>query len=74
MGAEPESLDPAKVTGITEGTILGALFEGLTRYGKDGKIIAPGMAEKWEISPDGLKYTFHLRDAKWTNGDRSSSV
>lgn len=69
VGAEPESLDPATVTGLTEGTILGSLFEGLTRYGKDGVTITPGMAEKWDISADGLKYTFHLRDAKWNNGD-----
>ncbi|MFZ5627331.1 MAG: peptide ABC transporter substrate-binding protein [Bacillota bacterium] len=68
LGADPETLDPAKATGAPEMTVLNALFEGLTRYDKDGKI-APGMAEKWEISEDGTKYTFHLRDAKWSNGD-----
>ncbi len=68
VGAEPETLDTAKITGLTEATIVGAIFEGLTRYDKDEKL-ASGMAEKWEISPDGLKYTFYLKDAKWTNGD-----
>ncbi|MFZ3075007.1 MAG: ABC transporter substrate-binding protein, partial [Psychrobacter glacincola] len=68
IGAEPETLDPHKATGMTEGTILASLFEGLTRYDKDGKTISPGIAEKWEISTDGLKYTFYLRDAKWSNG------
>ncbi|MHB1167380.1 MAG: peptide ABC transporter substrate-binding protein [Carboxydocellales bacterium] len=69
IGTEPETLDPHKATGMTEGTILASLFEGLTRYDKDGKTITPGIAEKWEISTDGLKYTFYLRDAKWSNGD-----
>ncbi len=41
------------------------MFEGLTRI-KDNNTPGPGVAEKWDISPDGLKYTFHLRkDAKW---------
>lgn len=68
LGADPETLDPAKATGAPEHTVMNALFEGLTRYDKDGKI-GPGMAEKWEISEDGTKYTFHLRDAKWSNGE-----
>lgn len=68
IGAEPETLDPAIMTGISEGTIANAIFEGLTRYDKDAKIV-PGIAEKWDISTDGLKYTFHLRDSKWSNGD-----
>lgn len=68
IGAEPETLDPAIMTGMTEGTVANAIFEGLTRYDKDGKII-PGIAEKWDISADGLKYTFHLRDSKWSNGE-----
>ncbi len=68
IGAEPETLDPAIMTGMTEGTVANAIFEGLTRYDKDGKVV-PGIAEKWEISADGLKYTFHLRDSKWSNGE-----
>ena len=36
-------------------------------YDKDGKV-APGIAETWEVSPDGKTYTFHLRDAKWSDG------
>ncbi|MEO6052695.1 MAG: peptide ABC transporter substrate-binding protein [Chthoniobacterales bacterium] len=67
-GAEPESLDPAVITGQPEGRIANALFEGLTSFGPDGRPI-PGVAETWEISPDGRTYTFHLRDnAKWSDG------
>src|SRR5271155_4453304 len=68
-GDEPQSLDPAIVTGQLEGRICLALFEGLTTRNAKGDII-PGMAESWEISPDGLTYTFHLRPGiKWSNGE-----
>jgi len=68
-GAEPETLDPALITGQPEGRIAGALFEGLTSFDAAAKPV-PGVAERWEISPDGRVYTFHLRsDARWSNGD-----
>ncbi len=68
-GAEPETLDPALIVGQPEGRIANALFEGLTSFGPDGRPI-PGVAESWEISPDGLTYTFALREnARWSNGD-----
>src|SRR5581483_1860460 len=67
-GAEPETLDPQKSTGVPEANIQYELFEGLTTYTPDGKI-APGVADKWEVSDDGLTYTFHLRDSKWSNGE-----
>jgi oligopeptide transport system substrate-binding protein len=68
-GAEPETLDPSLMTGQPEGRLAGALFEGLTSLDADGKTV-PGVAEKWEISPDGKVYTFHLRkDARWSNGE-----
>ena len=68
IGAEPETLDPVKMTGLPEGTIENALFEGLVRYDAKSKLI-PGIADSWSISPDQLVYTFKLRDAKWSNGD-----
>lgn len=68
-GAEPETLDPALITGQPEGRIANALFEGLTTFDADGKP-EPGVAERWEITPDGKVYTFHLRaNARWSNGD-----
>ncbi len=66
-GAEPESLDPNKVSGVPESNVLRQMLIGLTNTDPDGKTI-PGMAEKWE-SADGKVWTFHLRDAKWSNGD-----
>ncbi len=67
-GAEPETLDPAIITGQPEGRIVNALFEGLCAFDKTGKAV-PGVAERWEISEDGKSYTFHLRaDARWSDG------
>ena len=66
-GAEPETLDIHKSSGVTEANIERDLFEGLLTEGADGKAQA-GVAEKWDISADGKTYTFHLRrDAKWSN-------
>ncbi|MFZ5633886.1 MAG: peptide ABC transporter substrate-binding protein [Bacillota bacterium] len=65
---EPETLDPAISTGMPEGTILTNMFDGLVRYGPNNEI-KPGIAKEWSISPDGLVYTFKLREAKWSNGD-----
>ena len=68
---EIQSVDPAIVSGQVEGRTIEAIFEGLTSW--DPKTLAPlpGVAERWEISPDGRIYTFHLRaDAKHA-GSRS---
>lgn len=68
-GIEPESLDPAIITGQPEGRIVMTLFEGLTSRDGYGKV-GPGMAEHWEISPDGKTYRFFLRNnARWSNGE-----
>jgi oligopeptide transport system substrate-binding protein len=69
-GAEPETLDPALITGQPEGRIVNALFEGLLRFDRQG-LSRPGVASSWEISPDRVNYTFHLRpDARWSDGRR----
>src|SRR6478752_7043119 len=51
-GNEPESLDPAIVTGISEMRITKALFEGLLRLDPRTVEPVPGLAERWEISTD----------------------
>jgi oligopeptide transport system substrate-binding protein len=68
-GPECEILDPPLITAQATSRVAYAVFEGLTAYNKRGEA-GPGVAERWEISPDGLHYTFHLRhDALWSNGD-----
>jgi oligopeptide transport system substrate-binding protein len=65
--AEPTSLDPPKTVGVWEDRILGEMLIGLTQNDPEGRPV-PGMARSWETSPDGLTWTFHLRDAKWSDG------
>jgi len=67
---EPASLDPHVVNAYTDQLILVALFEGLAVLDEKTSQALPGVAERWEASPDGLVYTFHLRtNALWSNGD-----
>lgn len=66
IGAEVPTLDPQKENSMPSMEVSSAIHEGLVRM-HDGKV-QPGMAEKWEVSPDGKTYTYHLRDAKWSDG------
>src|ERR1044071_9253097 len=66
-GAEPESLDPAQAGSAMETNILGDMMVGLTTLDAAAKPI-PGIAERWETSPDGLTWTFHLRKCRWSDG------
>jgi len=69
-GTEPETLDPALMTGDPEFNIATQLFEGLVEYDPETLEPLPAVAQSWEISDDGLTYTFHLRkDVYWSNGD-----
>ncbi|MCZ6573622.1 MAG: ABC transporter substrate-binding protein, partial [Planctomycetota bacterium] len=69
-GADPETLDPATMTGVPEHTLARALYEGLTSHDPETLEPRPGVAERWELSEDGKVYTFKIRrDAKWSNGD-----
>ena len=69
-GNEPESLDPAIVSGISEMRITKGLFEGLVRLDPHTASPIPGLAERWDISPDGATYTFHLRQGlAWSTGE-----
>ena len=67
-GTEPQTLDPHRAEDVSSANILRDLYEGLVLTGAEGP--RPGVAERWEISPDGLRYVFHLRPtARWSNGD-----
>ncbi len=65
--AEPLTLDPAKASGVQESNIIGNMFIGLFTEDVDANPV-PGMAERWEVSPDGLTWTFFLRRANWSDG------
>ncbi len=69
-GAEIQSLDPHLAGGSVDHNVLSTLFEGLLTLDEETLAPRPGAAERWEVSPDGLTYTFHLRrDGRWSNGD-----
>ncbi len=68
-GPEPDSLDPQLARADSAANILRDLYEGLTVLDAQGAP-APGAAERWDVSPDGLVYTFHLREnLRWSNGE-----
>ena len=69
ISSDPESLDAHKARSLQAADVLRDLGEGLVSFTATGEMTA-GTAESWDVSEDGLTYTFHLRpDAKWSNGD-----
>lgn len=68
LGAEPKTIDPALNDAVDGSTVISNAFEGLMRL-NDKDLPVYGAADKYTVSSDGLKYTFHIRkDAKWSDG------
>ena len=67
IGSEPKSIDPTLNNAVDGATMIIHAFEGLTKLDSTGKVV-PGMAKSWKMSEDGTKFTFTLRDAKWSDG------
>ena len=65
--SEPQTLDPHKANLVDEASIISDLMMGLTTDAPDASPM-PGAATHWETTPDGLVWTFHLREAKWSDG------
>ena len=57
---DPRSLDPALSTDVPTGRAVGYVFEGLTRFTPTAGV-EPALAERWDVSPDGARFVFHLR-------------
>jgi oligopeptide transport system substrate-binding protein len=68
MGTEPEWIDPSKAADTVSGFIVINLFAGLTQPHPVTLDPMPDIAERWEISADGMRYTFHLRESEWSDG------
>ena len=68
LGPNPETLDPALNSAIDGGNLILTTFEGLLTIDENNEI-QPGQAESYEVSEDGLTWTFHLREGlKWSDG------
>ncbi len=73
MPSEPDSLDPYISDASDTEAVMHNVYEGLVLFDEEGRIV-PGLAESWQISEDGLVYTFHLRDdVTFHNGDHFDS-
>lgn len=59
--SDSDNLDPVTQDGNVDIWIFMSIYDQLVRVDRSGTTIEPALAEKWEISPDGLTYTFHLR-------------
>lgn len=68
LETEVQSLDPQVATDGTSFEVMANFIDGLMQMDAEGAAV-PAMAESYEISEDGKTYTFHLREAKWSNGE-----
>lgn len=69
LGAETKTIDPALNNAVDGFQVISNAFEGLCKLDDNNKAVE-GMAKSWEVSEDGLTYTFKLReDAKWSDGN-----
>src|SRR5687767_9202651 len=65
---DPRSLDPALSTDVPTGRAVAYVFDGLTSFTPEARV-EPALAERWDVTPDGARYTFHLRrGVKFTDG------
>ncbi len=64
---EPGTLDPQKSNLVEEFQIISDLIVGMTTDGPDANPV-PALAKSWEVTPDGLTWTFHMRQAVWSDG------
>ncbi|MHB8076278.1 ABC transporter substrate-binding protein [Desulfosporosinus fructosivorans] len=62
QGAEPRGLDPALVDDGESAKVMINIYDGLLKYNKDSTKVEPSLAKSWDVSADGLTYTFHLQE------------
>lgn len=68
ISSSPLTADPQMLYDVNSSTVCGFFCSTLYVYNSEKKLI-PGLAENYEVSDDGLKYTFHLKDnLKWSDG------
>ena len=73
VGPSPETIDPALNSAVDGANMIIHAFEGLLKFDKNNDVTA-GLAESYEVSDDGITWTFHLRDGlKWSDGSDLSA-
>jgi oligopeptide transport system substrate-binding protein len=74
LSSDPETLDQHKLRSTQAADVLRDLGEGLVGFSATGELV-PAAAERWDVSEDGLTYSFHLREnLRWSNGDPLSAA
>jgi peptide/nickel transport system substrate-binding protein len=69
VSSDPKTFNNIVNTDANSGAAVGLLFEGLTKEDTETLKVIPNLAESWDVSPDGLQWTFHLRpDVTWFDG------
>src|SRR5436305_15148853 len=61
------SLNPFVAVFLSSTQVMRLTYENLTMVGPDNAV-QPGLAESWEAAPDGLTWTYQIRDAQWSDG------
>jgi oligopeptide transport system substrate-binding protein len=75
LAADPPEIDPIHTTDTSSATIIFRIFEGLVDLDPVSLEVVPSLAERWEISGDGLTYTFYLKkDVTFHNGREVTSA
>lgn len=71
LSSDPTSMDISRISDTYSTAITGNVMEGLVRLGEENGdyVMKPGDAQTWELSDDGLVWTFHLGDNKWSDGE-----
>lgn len=68
MSSDPKTFNGIINTDANSSTLIGLMFEGLTTTNGETLEVEPALAESWDVSEDGLQWTFKLRDAVWWDG------
>jgi len=70
IGGEPSSMDPANSGDSVTGLVTSQIQYGLFHIGEDGSMVPDSVLPDWEVSEDGLTYTFKLRENYWSDGQK----
>ncbi|MFV0359409.1 ABC transporter substrate-binding protein [Tropicimonas sp.] len=70
---DSSTFDPIASAQNIDFWVFSNVFDVLVRVDNEGRKLVPGLAESWEQSEDGLTYTFHLREARFSDGSPVTS-